>query len=158
MIPIFSGVPELTKYITKAEQTDFLLDVIYFEGIDLSKSEHKDELIQIFYSYGETADLQVENLATEDFMHRLAFAAFYRWGLVIELLIDAFTLAAFAPQKICTIDHFAEAFSKKSRLPKGYSPFTMPDYRGSFDQAKLLALIDKGRQKDSPGQKVARSK
>jgi hypothetical protein len=72
---------------------------------------------------------------------------------VIELLIDAFSLAACAPEKICTIDHFAAAFSKKSKLPKSYSPFTMRDYKDNFDPAKVLELIEKGRKKCSPGQK-----
>lgn len=150
---IFSGVPSLATYIAQAEQTNFLLEVVSFDGIDLSRAEDKEELLHLFYSYGDRAGLLVDDLATEDFLHRLSFSACFRWGLVIELLIDAFSLAACAPEKICTIDHFSAAFSKKSKLPKGYSPFTMRDYQDNFDPAKVLELIEKGRKKCSPGQK-----
>ena len=150
---IFSGIPSLATQIKKEEQLDRLLRVVSFDGIDLSRSSDTEELLHLFFSYGDRAGLEIEDLATEDFLQRLSFAACCRWGLVIELLIEAFSLAAFASDKTCTIDHFSEAFSKISGFPKGYSPFTLKNYQDNFDQAKVLEMIEKTRKKKSPGQK-----
>jgi hypothetical protein len=88
---------------------------------------------------------------TEDFLKRLSFAACHRWGLVIELLIEAFSLSAFSADKVCLIEHFSAAFSQKSGFPLGYSPFTMPNYEDNFDQEKMRQMYEKTRMKKSPG-------
>ncbi|MCI5040527.1 MAG: ATP-binding protein [Donghicola eburneus] len=150
---IFSGIPSLATQIKKEEQLDRLLRVVSFDGIDLSRSSDKEELTHLFFSYGDKAGIGIEDLATVDFLQRLSFAACFRWGLVIEILIEAFSLAAFASNKTCTIDHFSEAFSKISGLSKGYSPFTLKDYQNNFDQAKMLAMIEQTRKKKAPRQK-----
>ena len=152
---IFSGIPSLATQIKKEEQLDRLLRVVSFDGIDLSRSSDKEELLHLFFSYGDRASVEIEDLATQDFLQRLSFAACFRWGLVIELLIEAFSLASFTSDKTCTIDHFSEAFSKNSGFPKGYSPFTLKNYQDNFDQAKMLEMIEKTRKKKSPGQKEA---
>lgn len=149
---IFSGIPSLATQIKKEEQLDRLLRAVRFDGIDLSRSADKDELVHLLFSYADKAGLEIEDLATEDFLERLSFAACLRWGLVIELLIEAFCLAAFSSDKTCTIDHFSESFSKISGFPKGYSPFTLKNYRDNFDPAKILEMIEKTRKKKSPGQ------
>ncbi len=150
---IFSGIPSLATQIKKEEQLDRLLRVVRFDGIDLSRSSDKEELLHLFFSYGDRAGLEIEDLATQNFLERLSFAACLRWGLVIELLIEAFSLAAFTSDKTCTIDHFSEAFSKISGFSKGYSPFTLKNYQDNFDPAKILEMIEKTRKKKSAGQK-----
>jgi hypothetical protein len=150
---IFSGIPSLATQIKKEEQLDRLLRVVRFDGIDLSRSADKEELLHLFFSYGDRAGLEIEDLATQDFLERLSFSACLRWGLVIELLIEAFSLAAFTSDKTCTINHFSEAFSKISGFPKGYSPFTLKNYQDNFDPAKILEMIEKTRKKKSAGQK-----
>jgi hypothetical protein len=68
---------------------------------------------------------------------------------VIELLIEAFSIALLNREKICKTDHFSEAFSKISGAPLGYSPFTMPNYQENFDQDKMFELYEKTRQRTS---------
>lgn len=150
---IFSGIPSLATHIKKEEQLDRLLRTVSFAGIDLFQTADMEELLHLVFSYGDKAGLEVDDLATEDFLHRLAFAACHRWGLVIELLIEAFILAAFTSDKVCVIEHFSEAFSEISNFPVGYSPFTLPNYEDHFDQAKMLEMIEKTRQKKSPKKK-----
>ncbi|MFN4059005.1 MAG: hypothetical protein ACK4HW_12630, partial [Roseinatronobacter sp.] len=72
------------------------------------------------------------------------------WGLVIELLIEAFSLSAFSADKVCLIEHFSAAFSQKSGFPFGYSPFTMPNYEDNFDQEKMRQMYEKTRMRKSP--------
>lgn len=144
---IFSGIPSLSTHIKKEEQLDRLLRTVSFEGIDLTREADMEELLQVIFSYADKAGLDVDSFATDEFPHRLAFAACQRWGLVIELLIEAFGHVAHEPDKVCRIDHFSAAFSKISGLPLGYSPFTMPDYKRHFDQSKLMAAYEKTRSK-----------
>lgn len=105
----------------------------------------------LVFSYGDKASVQIEDLVTEDFLKRLSFAACHRWGLVIELLIEALSLSAFSADKVCQIDHFSAAFSQKSGFPLGYSPFTMSNYEDIFDQEKMRQMYEKTRMRKSPG-------
>jgi hypothetical protein len=150
---IFSGVPTLAEQIGKEEQLALLLQKVSFDGIDLSRKSDLDELVQLVFSYGDRAQLEFDDFAMVDFMERLAFAGCQRWGLVIELLIEAFGLALLKGDKVCKTDHFSEAFSHITSAPLGYSPFTMPNYRDHFDQGKLLEMYDKTRQKKAPQSK-----
>jgi len=152
---IFSGIPSLAAHIKKEEQLDRLLRTVSFDGIDLSEEADRDEILHLVFSYADKAELDVDDIVTQDFLERLDFAACHRWGLVIELLIEAFSLAATTPDKVCRIDHFSTAFSKISGMAEGYSPFTMPNYRDNFDQGKMLDMIEKSRQKKTSKRKSA---
>jgi hypothetical protein len=44
---------------------------------------------------------------------------------------------------VCEIDHFTNAFAKTYSTAVGYSPFTMPNYRDSFDAATLMRVLDR---------------
>ncbi|WP_417812329.1 ATP-binding protein [Thalassospira alkalitolerans] len=154
---IFSGIPSLSTHIKKEEQLDRLLRTVAFEGIDLTREADKEEMLQLIFSYADKVDLNVDSFANAEFPERLAFAACHRWGLAIELLIEAFGLVAHAPDKVCSIDHFTKAFSNISGLPDGYSPFTMPNYQNSFDQTKLMEAYDTTRKKKKAGRKFTQT-
>ncbi|WP_439561416.1 hypothetical protein [Roseinatronobacter sp.] len=70
---------------------------------------------------------------------------------MIELLIEAFSMSALTPDKVCLIDHFSAAFSHKSGFSQGHSPFTMPNYENNFDQEKMRQMYEKTRSRKSPG-------
>lgn len=144
---IFSGIPSLAAHIKKEEQLHRLLRTVSFEGIDLSRKQDKDELIHLVFSYGDKANLEFDDFEMEDFLSRLAFAACHRWGLVIELLIEAFSLAVLNGEKVCKIDHFSEAFSKISGAPMGYSPFIMPNYQENFDPEQMFEMYERIRRR-----------
>lgn len=144
---ILSGVPSLSAQLSKEKQFAALIRTVEFDGINLSKKADKDQLIQLVFSYSDKAKLEFDDFEMEDFLARLTFAACHRWGLVIELLIEAFSLALLSGHKICKIDHFSEAFSQISSTPLGYSPFTMPNYETNFDQAKLFEMYETSRAK-----------
>ena len=98
-------------------------------------------MVHLIFSYAESAGLDFTPLAEEDFLERLAFACCNRWGLVIEMLIEAFTHAKVLGEDICAKEHFSHAYAKTYSIPVGYSPFTMPNYRDSFDQAQLMKVL-----------------
>lgn len=143
---ILSGVPSLALQVAKEEQLAYLLRTVRFERINLERKCDLEELIQLMLCYAEKAGLDVSALVTEDFLRRLAFSGCDRWGLVIELLIETFALCQRAKEDSCSVDRFSEAFAKKYSTSIGYSPFTMPDYRDSFDQDILLAALKKSEE------------
>ncbi|MFG6621189.1 hypothetical protein ACGYK3_16905 [Sulfitobacter sp. 1A05707] len=89
----------------------------------------------------EKAGLDFGPLATQDFLERLAFACCKRWGLVIEMLIEAVTHGQQNGDQVCAIEHFEHAYAQIYSAPPGYSPFTMPDYRDGFDHARMMELL-----------------
>jgi len=131
---ILSGIPSLSSHIAKEEQLAFLLRTVRFDCINLGSKADMEELVQLTYSYADKAGLNFDPLATKDFLERLSFSCCDRWGLVIELLIETFTLSQVAGEKDCSKDKFSQAFAQKYSTPVGYSPFTVPNYRDSFDQ------------------------
>ncbi len=138
---ILSGIPSLAKQVAKEEQLAFLLRTVRFECINIDRHADMEELVQLINSYADKAGLDVSPLETRDFLERLAFAGCYRWGLVIELLIEAFILCQVAREDVCSKDKFSEAFAKKYSTAIGYSPFTVSDYRDCFDHDTLLEAL-----------------
>lgn len=143
---ILSGVPSLATHVAKEEQLARLLRTVHFEEIDLSRKSDMDELLQLTYSYAEKAGLDFAPLSTKDFFERLVFSCCDRWGLVIEMLIETFTRCRTIGDTVCAITHFSHTYAKTYSTPLGYSPFTMPNYRESFDQNKLLEILEQTKQ------------
>ena len=140
---ILSGIPSLATHVGKEEQLARLLRTVRVADIDLTRQADMDELVHLAFSYAEKAGLDFDPVANQDFLERLAFACCNRWGLVIEMLIDAFTHAQTQGDKVCKADHFSHAFAETYSVPNGYSPFTMPNYRDSFDHATLMKMLKK---------------
>ncbi|MFG6660753.1 ATP-binding protein [Sulfitobacter sp. 915] len=138
---ILSGIPSLAQHIAREEQLSFLLRTVRFESIDMGQQRDLDEMLQLTFTYAEKAGLDFGPLATQDFLERLAFACCKRWGLVIEMLIEAVTHGQQNGDQVCAIEHFEHAYAQIYSAPPGYSPFTMPDYRDGFDHARMMELL-----------------
>ena len=57
------------------------------------------------------------------------------------MLIEAFTHCRIVGEEVCAIEHFSNAYAMTYSTPIGYSPFTMANYRDSFDQGKLMEIL-----------------
>lgn len=88
--------------------------------------------------------LHFDGLSTVDFLKRLSLASSYRWGLAIELIIEAFTVAKQVQALQVTTEHFSKAFPLIHGLPERFSPFDVDDYEEAFDEERLLQLLDRG--------------
>jgi hypothetical protein len=108
---ILSGFDELADYVAQEEQLNHLLRPIAFGEIAVRKAEDRDELAALCFGFADRANISFVNLHTEDFYRRLAFASVDRWGLAIELIIDAMKIARQANQSEVTIDDFSLAYS-----------------------------------------------
>lgn len=102
-----------------------------------------EEMNNLCFAYGDNGDVNFGPLATKDFYERLAFACANRWGLVIELTIEALALCRMDDRKDISISYFEKAFAKKSRLSLRFSPFSVDDYREAFSEAQLFEFLRK---------------
>ncbi|WP_435164792.1 ATP-binding protein [Falsirhodobacter sp. 1013] len=144
---ILSGVPSLKTHIEtdhaseERKQLRFLLTPVHFELIRPKAPEDIHELNTLAYTYADKAGIDFDPLSNVDFFERLSHACAYRWGLVIEMMIEAFTICKVAGETTIGIGHFVEAFSRIHGIPNGYTPFTVDDYMDSFDPDNLLRLL-----------------
>lgn len=139
LILILSGIPELAGYVRQEEQLARLLRPVHFDLIKLPNDI--EELNQIIHAFADRVGLSIEDLSTVDFLQRLNHACAMRWGLVIELTIEALVLCKTAGSKVVGIQHFADAFTNLYGMPNQLTPFTVEDYRGTFDPERLFSIL-----------------
>lgn len=144
---ILSGVDELADYVAQEEQLNHLLRPIAFGEIAVRKAEDRDELAALCFGFADRANISFVNLHTEDFYRRLAFASVDRWGLAIELIIDAMKIARTANQSAVTMDNFSLAYSHSTGGSADFSPFVIEDYEAAFDGRKIIEMIEKTKRK-----------
>jgi hypothetical protein len=147
---ILSGIPGLAAHVAKEEQLSRLLRTVHFDKIDLTREQDLEEMQHLTFANAKKADVDFELLGTRDFLERLAFACCDRWGLVIEILIEALTHCRMLAEIVCSIDHFSHAYAEIYSTPIGYSPFTIPNYRESFDPSSR-------KSSSGPGSRPQRS-
>ena len=132
MMLILWGVPELAQHIQKEKASEerrqlrYLLRPIHFDLINLNRDFA--EINCLAYSYADKAGVDFDDLFNADFLRRLAFACAYRWGLVIEMLIEAFVACLLAGDSKVTIGHFETAYWRINGGNKGFTPFSPDDY------------------------------
>ncbi len=137
---ILSGVESLARQITQEEQLAYLLRPLAFSELSTANKDDQTELNTLCYAYAQKAELDLGGLPSHDFYNRLATACAFRWGLVIELLIDACIVALSAKRTKLAASDFCKAFSDATGLRPGYSPFSIDDYEVLFEPQKIFAL------------------
>lgn len=118
-----------------------VLKALHFDLINIRRDI--EELNGLAYSYADKAEVNFDNLSTEDFLQRLAHACGYRWGLVIEMVIEALSACAKARKPAADVRDFEDAFKRIYGLTSGYTPFTAPDFLNAFDPENLLKLLNR---------------
>ena len=142
---ILSGVDSLVHHITSEEQLAYLMRPVSFTEIAMHHPDDLAELVSLCHAYADKAGLDFTGLNTRDFYERLTCACADRWGLVIELLIDAFVIAldngATEPGPL----HFCLAFTRRTGLREGFSPFSIDSYEKLFEARKIFEIWEKKR-------------
>uniref|UniRef100_A0A2A3JVE7 Transposase n=1 Tax=Alloyangia mangrovi TaxID=1779329 RepID=A0A2A3JVE7_9RHOB len=139
---ILSGVPELGGYVQREEQLDRLMTRIEFGEVDLNSmpghpARDYETLNEIVGSYAISAGLNVDaDLPTGDFLHRLATAGAFRWGLVIDMVMDAVALAVARGEGSLERLDFVEAWCDKTGMNELATPFTHDSYERMFRRDK----------------------
>ena len=116
------------------------MDPVHFDDINLKHDE--EQLVELLFAYADKAEIKIRPLVTQDFLSRLDYACAHRWGLVIELLIDALTSAKLQGKAELELEDFAEQFALRTGTNGQYSPFSEPDYVEAFDTKRMLTLSD----------------
>lgn len=116
---ILSGVDSLVHHVTSEEQLAYLLRPVSFSEIGLQRQDDLGEMVSLCHAAG----LDFSNLYTRDFYERLSCTCANRWGLVIELLIDAFVIALSRSASAPNAQHFCLAFAHRTGLREGQSQY-----------------------------------
>lgn len=138
---ILSGVPVLSTYIHSEEKLSKLLRPVTFDLIHIDKDIQ--ELMGVAYSYADLAGVNFDPLSSVDFFQRLSFSCADRWGLAIELIINAVTECGVNGERDISIYYFAKAYSRTYETEPGCSPFIIENYRQSFDQGNVVEFLKK---------------
>lgn len=139
---ILSGVPELGDYVQREPQLDRLMTRVEFGEIDLSSAPGQPApdyavLNEIVGSYAISAGLEVGGtLPTGDFLHRLATAGAFRWGLVIDIVVDAVANAVTGMAGELERADFVAAWCDKTGMNELATPFTHDAYERMFRRDK----------------------
>lgn len=138
-----SGVPELADYVSQEFQLFRLKEHIEFTDIELDPDEQgasaKDYTVihEIVSSYAIRAGVTIEaSIGSVDFYHRLATAAAFRWGLLIELTFKATQEAAMGSTRVLSRDDFVTAWARKANCNAMSTPFTLDAYATIFRREK----------------------
>ncbi|RNF35321.1 ATP-binding protein [Paracoccus methylarcula] len=142
---ILSGVETLVLHVTSEEQLAYLMRPVSFSEIVLHRTADLTELASLCHAYADKAGLDFSRLNSRDFYERLTCACANRWGLVIELLIDAFVLALDQKAAEPDLQHFCLAFTRRTGLREGYSPFSIDSYEKLFEPQKIFEIWEKKR-------------
>lgn len=142
---ILSGVDSLVQHITSEEQLACLMRPVSFAEIAPHRTEDLAELVSLCHAYADKAGLEFSGLNTRDFYKRLTCACANRWGLVIELLIDAFVIALDDGATEPAPQHFCLAFTRRTGLGEGYSPFSIDSFEKLFEARKIFEIWEKKR-------------
>lgn len=144
LLLILSGVGSLAHHVASEEQLAYLMKPVTFRAISKSSTDDLRELHALCHAYAAKAGIEFGALASRDFYERLATACSLRWGLVVELLIEALVLAGQQKSTQMTRTHFCQAFTSRLGFQSEYSPFSIDDYEVLFEPEKIFEIW-KGR-------------
>jgi len=139
---IFSCIDDLIGCVSEEEQLAFLLGPIAFNEIRPDSADDQSEINDLCHLYAGKAGVSFpEELWTSDFFKRLAFSSLNRWGLLIELVIDALKIAHIVDARHVDNDCFCKAFTDRTKFKPGFSPFVIDQYDDAFNTEKILDMV-----------------
>lgn len=139
---ILSGVNELTEYVSEEEQLSYLLRPVVFAEIRPNNTVDLKEISDLCHLYvGKVGIDFPEKPWTSDFTKRLAFCSANRWGLLIELVIDALKIAHLNDAAQVDTEHFCKSFTDRTGFAAGHSPISIEYYEEAFDTQKILDMV-----------------
>lgn len=94
-------------------------------------------------------------IANDEFMQILMHAAAYRFGLAIEITIEAIGEAIFDGVEALELDHFAGAYFTRTNNDDDLNPFMTPHWRG-IDTTKVMDRMN--AEKEEVARKCRRKK
>jgi hypothetical protein len=128
---VLSGVPELDTYLPAFEQIFRKVEHLTFQ--DLHFDTESVVVHDIVSSYALTARLEIDaDLHSTDFIHRLATAAAFRWGLVCYITLKAVAIASKSHSGRLSREHFVDMWVAKTEMNRAATPFTHSGYSTVF--------------------------
>ena len=136
---IMTGVPELETYLPQLEQLFRKVTHVKLADIDFATEIY--HVHEVVGSYALEARLSVsDELCTEAFLHRLAVAAGFRWGVVFDIVKAAISVAVEDHSQEFTQAHFNEFWVRKTGMHPDATPFTHSRYQSVFHRDHLFQI------------------
>ncbi|WP_439525061.1 ATP-binding protein [Marivita sp.] len=137
MLLILSGVRILEDQIPKFEQLFRKVTHVRLEEINFE--EEAETINSIVQSYALEAKLAfADELFTDDFLHRLATASAFRWGVVCELTMKAVCRALTNQSSELNRNHFIDTWASKTGMHEATTPYTHSAYATAFRRTALF--------------------
>ncbi|GGH63766.1 AAA family ATPase [Frigidibacter albus] len=128
---ILTGVPELAGQVKREPQLFRLINHVNFE--DITPPDDYRIVHEMVSSYAIHARIELDaDLTSFDFYDRLATAGAFRWGLVIQLTINAILEAAAQGATTLSREHFIKVWAMKTDVNEVAGPFLHPGYTTMF--------------------------
>ncbi|SFD42134.1 ATP-binding protein [Roseivivax sediminis] len=128
---IMSGVPELGPHVRSLDQVYSKVTYLHFENIDLP--DDYEVVHEIVGSYALKNGLAIDDeIVSHEFYHRLATAAAFRWGLLINMVIETTARAVEAGCETLSWQHFTDNWVAKTQMNQIATPFTHDGYETMF--------------------------
>ena len=120
---------QLFRLLTKFHLADIVAPIDYLT------------IHEIVGSYAIESGLQVSpDISGDDFFNRLATAAAFRWGILIELTLSAISFAAIKGDLTLERDHFGNAWVDKTEIHALASPFIHDGYQTMYRRDRPFQL------------------
>jgi hypothetical protein len=149
-----SATLEAREFINHDNTLARRLNPIEIRPISASTDGNKlRESVGILLRKSGIAD-QTGLMVNEEFMQILMHAAAYRFGLAIEITIEAIGEAIFDGVQTLELDHFAGAYFARTNNDDDLNPFMTPHWRG-IDTTKVM---DRGNSEEAEARKKDRRK
>lgn len=137
---VLSGIPELDDKIQHFEQLGRKVTHVTFA--DIEYDEEAGTIHEMMSSYALEARLVVaDDLNSSDFIHRLATAGAFRWGLVCELVRLAVREAKVRHSAELTRDHFIDSWVSKTEMNPLATPYTHDSYDTYFRRERPYKIM-----------------
>ncbi|KGM88838.1 AAA domain protein [Roseovarius mucosus DSM 17069] len=137
---VLSGIPELDDKIQNFEQLGRKVTHVTFT--DIEYDDDASTVHEMMGSYALEARLEVsDDLNSEDFIHRLATAGAFRWGLVCKLVRLAVCEAKVQQSTELTREHFIDTWVSKTEMNPLATPYNHDSYDTYFRRERPFAQM-----------------
>jgi hypothetical protein len=122
---IISGLPDL---ITEMQEIDEIRRRGRFVRLPLLNLPNDLEMVEsVIGGLGKVAGLEIASDLAEAVAPRLAHAALYRFGIMIELLHEAMEVGLYLGESL-SMEHFATAYTDRTGSGALMNPFVAPNW------------------------------
>ncbi len=132
---VLSGTEQLERVLNDDYQLGRRLNTMNLAP--LSYATDRKSLEKIVKTYIDGAGLHDNSSMTDNFLPRMIVGACARFGIFIEVLIEAVRCAVFSESPSVELEHFSEGYKRRASCTDQFKPFISVEWR-KIDASKLF--------------------